>query len=186
MTCAARLIAEAGLSAAPPRSTTRAVLLAGGAALAALLLPALHRPALRLAWNVSASVPVGLYRIEPDVRVRRGDLAAVRPSPAMARFMADRRYVEANALLVKPIAAVAGQRVCRVGTTVTIDGHITASALRLDSRNRPLPVWRGCRQLGASELFLLAPAVAASFDGRYFGPTPTGRVIGLATPVWTW
>ena len=179
-------IAGMRLSAAPFHNTAGTLLLAGGAALAALLLPALHRPALRLVWNVSASVPVGLYRIVPDLQVRRGDLVAVRPTPALADFMANRRYVELNALLVKPVAALIGQRVCRVGATITIDGRVVVTALQIDSRNRPLPVWGGCRQLGSSELFLLAPSVAASFDGRYFGSTPMRRVIGRAVPLWTW
>lgn len=176
--------------AAPVRCGLRhargTALLAGAAALAALLLPALHRPAVRLVWNVSASVPVGLYRVEPDTTVRRGDLVAVRPSPALAYFMASRRYVETNALLVKPVAAVARQRVCRSGATITIGTRIAAVALTTDSRHRPLPAWTGCRALGPDTVFLLAPAVSESFDGRYFGPTRLREVIGRAVPVWTW
>src|SRR3546814_3210860 len=37
-----------------------------GVALAALLLPAVHAPHLRLVWNASASLPTGLYAIEPE------------------------------------------------------------------------------------------------------------------------
>ena len=140
----------------------RRVLLGGAAALCALLLPTLHRPALRLVWNVTASVPVGLYRLVPESAQRRGELVAVRPPPTLARYMASRRYVEAGALLVKPIAAMAG----RMG--------------------RLLPVWTGCRRLSAGTVFLLAPAVPTSFDGRYFGPVATGAIVGRAVPLWTW
>ena len=72
------------------------VLITGGAALCALLLPVAHRPALRLVWNVSASVPVGLYRILPGAAPSRGDLVAVRPSLELAHYMTSRRDVEAG------------------------------------------------------------------------------------------
>ena len=82
----------------------RRIMLGGATALCALLLPAMHRPELRLVWNVSASVPMGLYRIVPEPAQRRGELVALRPSLSLARYMASRRYVEAGALLVKPVA----------------------------------------------------------------------------------
>ena len=164
----------------------RGILIRGSAAVCALLLPAVHRPNLRLVWNVTASVPVGLYRVLPDETPHRGELVAVRPSPTLARYMASRRYVEAGALLVKPVAAVAGQQVCRSGATVTIDDETVATARTADRMGRPLPVWTGCRRLSAGTVFLLAPAVSASFDGRYFGPVAITAVVGRALPLWTW
>lgn len=164
----------------------RRVLLGGATALCALLLPAIHRPTLRLVWNVTASVPIGLYRVLPDETPGRGELVAVRPSPTLARYMASRRYVEAGALLVKPVAAVAGQQVCRTGATVTIDEKTVATARTADRVGRLLPVWTGCRRLSGGTVFLLAPAVPGSFDGRYFGPVATSAVVGRALPLSTW
>lgn len=163
-----------------------ALVATGAAALAALLAPAVHRPELRLVWNASASVPLGLYRIESGARPDIGELVAVRPSPALTRFMAERRYVEANALLVKPIAAKAGATVCRFDVRVTIDGRDVATALVRDRVGRSLPRWSGCRRLGSDQLFLIAPATAASFDSRYFGAVRATRIIGRAIPLWTW
>ena len=169
------------------RHPLRVGLLAGtGVALAALLLPALHRPQLRLVWNASASVPVGLYAIEPAATPRLGDLVAVRPSPALALFMAERRYVEANALLVKPVAALAGSTFCRANMRVTLDGRTVAIALPRDRFGRPLPQWSGCRRVARNQLVLIAPALRASFDSRYFGPLDNTHVIGRAIPLWTW
>ena len=164
----------------------RAIIAASVAALAALTMPSIAQPNLRLVWNVSASVPLGLYRIEPDRHPRLGELAAVRPSPTLARLMADRHYVEQGALLVKPVAAVAGARVCRHGHKVTINGLQVASAVDHDRFGRDLPRWSGCRGLGASDYFLLARNVRASFDSRYFGPVAAANVIGRATPLWVW
>lgn len=182
---------EPVMASAPPlsgaaRRPALLTLYAAGVALCVLLLPVMHRPSLRLVWNVSASVPVGLYRIVPDTALHRGELVAVRPSPSLQRYMAERRYIEAGALLVKPVAAIAGQRVCRHHDTVTIDGTKAAAALPADHVGRPLPIWTGCRRLWTDRVFLLAPSVPASFDGRYFGPTATGSIVGRAVPIWTW
>lgn len=164
----------------------RPLLALSGIALAALLAPALHAPGLRLVWNASASLPVGLYRIERSAPVRTGDIALVRPTPALESFMAERRYVERHVPLLKPVAAVAGATVCRTGLNVTIDARRVTTALPRDRFGRPLPRWSRCRTLSADELFLIAPDSAASFDSRYFGPVTRAQVIGRALPVWTW
>ena len=162
------------------------LLAVAGLALAGLAAPVVAPPRLRLIWNVSASVPLGLYRIEPAAHLRAGDLAALRPPPALARFMAARRYVEANALLLKPVAAVPCAAVCREANLITIDGAPRAAALGEDRSGRPLPSWSGCRRLEPGELFLLAPSSLDSFDSRYFGPVRISHVVGRAVPLWTW
>lgn len=180
-----RIAHHAGIKPHSPRAVARRRCLAiSGLALAALLLPVVQRPQLRLVWNVSPSVPVGLYRIVPGADPRPADLVAVRPSPALARFMAERRYVEDGALLIKPIAAGTGGTVCRHGAAVTIDGAPVAVARDHDRLGRPLPRWSGCLRLGAQQLFLVAPA-PDSFDGRYFGPVDRAAIVGRALPVWT-
>lgn len=100
--------------------------------------------------------------------------------------MATRRYVEAGAVLVKPVAAGAGQQVCRNGVKVTIDGAMVATALVSDHDQRPLPSWTGCHRLRPGTVFLLALTSPASFDSRYFGYVATKRIIGRAVPLWTW
>ena len=168
------------------RFPRRAPLILTAGAIAALLVPALHAMPLRLVWNASASVPVGLYRIEPPASIGVGGLVLVRPSPALERLMAERRYVERGVPLLKPVAAVAGATVCRTGLSITIDGHAAVLALPSDRIGRALPRWSGCRRVGSDEFFLIAPASAASFDSRYFGPVARTQIIGHAMPVWTW
>lgn len=141
---------------------------------------------LSLVWNASPSVPLGLYRITAIEAPRVGDMIVVRPLPPLARFMADRRYVETGVPLVKPVAAIGGATICRHGLDVTIDGRHTATALDADRFGRPLPRWTGCVRLDPDQLFLIAPASPASFDSRYFGPVTRGQVIGRAVPVWIW
>nr|WP_232793213.1 S26 family signal peptidase [Caulobacter hibisci] len=138
----------------------------------------------RLMWNTTASVPVGLYRLDRANAPQPGDLVAVRPAPAIADLLAARGWLPAGVPLLKPIAAGPGQNVCRQGPVVMIDGLEVARAAIVDRVNRPLPVWRGCLRLRPNEVFLLS-AEAGSFDGRYMGATPASQILAVARPVLT-
>jgi conjugative transfer signal peptidase TraF len=141
-------------------------------------------PEPRFIWNETASVPVGLYRLEPDPAPHVGDIVAVRLPAPLAELLSDRGYLPAGVPLLKPVAATAGQRVCRSGPHLTIDGNTAGEARDRDHRGRPLPAWQGCRTLSAGQVFVMNPAVPTSLDGRYFGPLSAGTVIGRAVPVW--
>ena len=162
----------------------RIVLLAG--CVAAATLATLAVPASRYAvWNASASVPTGLYAIRATASLHVGERVAIEQPPALRRLLATRGYLPAGVPLLKRIAAVSGQRVCRFGHGVTIDGDFAGVARARDRLGRPLPVWFGCRMLRTGELFVMNPAAPDSFDGRYFGTLRVADVIGRATPVWT-
>lgn len=152
-----------------------------GAALATIVLP----PAPRLVWNASASMPIGLYAVEPGARLATGDVAIAR-LPVGARDLAARRhYLPVGVPLVKMVTAVAGQRICWTGTRVTIDGRLAALRRRDDRAGRPLPWRRGCTTLLGDSVLLLATRSLDSFDGRYFGPTDAADEIGKGVPLWT-
>jgi conjugative transfer signal peptidase TraF len=145
---------------------------------------AVHLPPLLL-WNASASTPIGLYLVLPPGMLRRGDLVVVSPPPALAAFMDARRYLPLGVPLLKQVLATVGQVVCRSRDLVTVDGTTTGLALDHDHLGRPMPTWRGCRQLGQGDVFLMNRNVSDSVDGRYFGPLATSTVIGRAIPLWT-
>ncbi len=150
-----------------------------------LLFTAFLRPSPRLAWNASASAPIGLYAIHRAPTVHVGDLVVIAPPAALAGWLSRRHYLPERVLLVKHVAAVAGQRVCRTGAVITIDGRTVGRALGRDRRGCPLPAWSGCRLLKPGELFVMNPTVPDSLDGRYFGPLPVSTVLGRATPILT-
>lgn len=164
--------------------TRAGILVTAGLAAAALVAPTLRPVTPRLLWNASASTPIGLYLILPGAVPAIGDIVAVAPPDALARFLADGDYLPNGVPLLKHVAALTGQTVCRAGPVVTIDGMPVANALARDRRGRALPVWQGCRWLGADEIFLLNPEIRDSLDGRYFGPLPLSAVIGVAVPLW--
>lgn len=148
-------------------------------ALALLMAPKSQVPMAYVIWNASPSMPIGLYGIvhrRPDV----GELALVRLPDDLAEIADRHGYLPRSALLLKPVAAGAADRVCRFGADVFVQGHLVARAM---TEGGPLPPWRGCRTLGGSELFLLAEH-PGSFDSRYFGPVHAKHVIGTAITLW--
>lgn len=139
----------------------------------------------KLIWNASASTPIGLYAIEPDRSPEVTDLVAVRAPEPLASFLSDGGYLPRGVPLMKRVAALPGQRVCRTGLAITVDAVPMGEALDRDRRGRPLPIWQGCRDVAQGELFLMNWQVSDSLDGRYFGPLPASAVIGRAIPLYT-
>jgi conjugative transfer signal peptidase TraF len=161
------------------------ILLGGYAAIAAITVPAFVRPAPRLVWNASASVPIGLYAAHPVKSLSRGDLVAAHAPVPVAKLMAERGYLPVRVPMLKQLAALVGQEICRSGTHVLIDRKLVAEARAFDRAGRALPAWQGCHRLADDEVFLLNPAVPDSFDGRYFGPIKRHAIVAILTPLWT-
>ena len=138
-----------------------------------------------LIWNATPSVPVGLYRVAPDPRPRLRDMVVVRPPEDLVWFLAEGGYLPRGVPLLKHVAALGGQRVCRIGVAVSVDGRPLARALTHDRRGRPLPIWQGCVVLTGDQVFLLNPDCPDSLDGRYFGPLDRSTIVGRAEPIWT-
>lgn len=153
-------------------------------AIASLVITGFIRPAARLVWNASESIPVGLYRAHPGAAPKTGDLVAVRLPKPLESFLAHRHYLPLRVPLLKPVAAMAGQTVCRSGYRILVDGSHLGDALPTDRHGRPMPRWAGCRRLGANQIFLMNSAVRDSLDGRYFGPLPVATIRGTLTPLW--
>lgn len=152
-------------------------------ALALLAVPTATGLPLLLIWNASPSVPMGLYRVNRATH-GIGELVVIRLPPAIAAFAAGRGYLARSAYLLKPIVAVAGDRVCRLGTRVFIRRRFAAVAQRADAPGRALPVWHGCRTLKTGQVFVLADD-PASFDSRYFGPLDANSIAGRAVLLWS-
>ena len=149
-----------------------------------MLAPSPPLPLPKLLWNATASTPVGLYRLQPINALNNGDLVAALPPEPVASFLAQGGFLPRGVPLLKHVAALAGQTICRAGNTVTIDGVTIGIALDRDHLGRPLPRWSGCRRLRPGEIFLMNAGVPDSLDGRYFGPLPITSIIGRATPLW--
>ncbi|MBN9670207.1 S26 family signal peptidase [Roseibium aggregatum] len=164
---------------------TRACYIMASVAALATVIASSVPTAPRLVWNASASVPIDFYTIASADRLKVPDLVAVMPPEPLAGFMVARGYIGRDVPILKHVIGLPGQRVCRDGAEVTVDGSYLGEARERDSHGRDLPVWQGCRTIAEGEVFLMNPAVEDSFDGRYFGPFPTSAVIGKASPLFT-
>lgn len=142
-------------------------------------------PAPRLVWNASASAPIGLYAVTPGVPVDTGDMVIARMPGPWRMLAAQRRYIPANVPLVKYVAAAAGDEVCAFGAQIFVNGRLLATRSVADAAGRAMPWWSGCVRLRGRQLFLLMSNSPASFDGRYFGVTEGGQVVGKAQLLWT-
>ena len=138
-----------------------------------------------LVWNASASVPIGLYAVLPIGALDVTDLVVARPPQPLAECLHERGYLPKGAPLIKRVAGLPGQKICRAGLDVSVDGIVMAQARERDHLGRPLPAWRGCFLLHPGQVFLLNWDEPASLDGRYFGAFPIEVVIGRAVPIWT-
>lgn len=136
-------------------------------------------------WNLSPSVPIGLYQLTALNRVEAPDLVAVVPPEPLAGFLAERGYLPRGVPLLKRVLAVAGDTVCRQGRTIVAFDHAYGEARERDSQGRPLPAWQGCRALAEGEVFLMNWDAADSLDGRYFGPLPVSSIVARALRIWT-
>jgi type IV secretory pathway protease TraF len=134
-------------------------------------------------WNVSPSVPIGLYLISRHPPVQ-GQLVAIRLPHTIASLADERGYLPGHALLLKPTAAVGRGRICRWRHLVFVNGILRAHSVDLDGRGWRLPVWTGCVRLTTNEIVVLGRR-RDSFDSRYFGPISVGAMLGRAIPIWT-
>ena len=147
-------------------------------AIALLVATIAFPPPALVVWNTTASLPVGFY-VVTRAAPKRGDLLVIRLSPSMQLLAVSRGILSPNTPLLKPVAALVGDRVCRFGTAININGHHAATARLLDLYGRRLPTWQGCQRLSRFEVFILA-LHPNSFDSRYCGTLPLNRALGVA------
>ncbi len=160
-------------------------LVCGALALALIAAPVLWSWSPRILWNTTPSVPVGLYWLHPLDRVAIGDLVAVQPPEALARFLAARGYLPDGVPLLKHVVALAPTQVCREGDVILVAGQPLGTAQAQDHQGRDLPRWQGCHRLAEGEVFLMNPAAPDSLDGRYFGALSVTTLTTRLRPIWT-
>lgn len=135
--------------------------------------------------NESASMAKGAYtRLGNATALKRGDIIAMpMHAPAKAYLVEQLGYPE-DTMLIKRVAGLSGDIMCRDGNTVTI-GAKTVQAASHDRRGIPLPIWKECIALSPNEVFLLGDN-PSSFDSRYFGPVTASQISGTYQAVMTW
>jgi conjugative transfer signal peptidase TraF len=144
--------------------------------------------------NTTDSLPMGLWRQATDQAVRPGDVVLLcLPATPATELGQARGYIAPGAcptgqeILLKPIAAGAGDVVRVSPSGVSVNGLPIANSTQLadDSRGRPLPDYpAGTYRVPVGEIWLVSPHNPRSFDSRYFGPVPASLVRSTVRPVW--
>lgn len=164
------------------------------ALIAALAFAVAETAGLRI--NLTHSAPPGLWLISPldAAGIGRGTMVELCPPPAPAvaalreaGILTDgwpRRCPGSGVTpLLKPVAAVAGDRVTVAqGAPVSVNGEtLPNSAARAG-----LPAWPdGEYAVEAGQVWVFSGYSPRSFDSRYFGPVAIAQVHGIARPLLT-
>jgi conjugative transfer signal peptidase TraF len=92
-------------------------------------------------------------------------------------------------LLIKRVAAVAGDEVAFSDSEVRVNGELLENSRRLsvDLSGRPMPRITSCScKLDHGQLLLMSDYNPHSFDARYFGPIDQAQIHDVIRPIITW
>lgn len=144
--------------------------------------------------NVTPSVPLGLWRVHPASSIGRGDVVTVcPPDTELSRTARARGYFMHGSCpgsfmpLIKPVVAIAGDRVEVDEAGVRVNGELVAHSkpLARDTEGRPLTLpFEGERQVPVGQIVVVSTYNRLSFDSRYFGMVSAAGVRGVAEPTW--
>ncbi len=148
----------------------------------ALLIPSFCTLSPVIVWNMSPSSPIGLYLLQNET-AKHGDFIAIKLEECAADLAETRNYLPKSALLIKRVASVQNDTICRVGDDIFINNKLVAKALKYDNRGRNMPFWTNCLNLNSKQIFVLS-ADKNAFDSRYFGPVNRSQILGIARPIW--
>jgi conjugative transfer signal peptidase TraF len=136
--------------------------------------------------NLTPSEPVGTYRLVAG-GAARGTLVWLK-QPTGPRGAVLHRYAPANILLIKRVAAVAGDVVQVEASGIRIGGTLWPDSTPLDRdvEGRSLNAYPfGTYRVHAGQIWVLSQH-ARGIDSRYFGPVAIGSVISQLVPVIVW
>ncbi|GJL90495.1 S26 family signal peptidase [Hyphococcus sp.] len=143
---------------------------------AAIAVVSVFPPGAIAIWNRTESAPRGIYLITKS-EVKIGDWAALSGASGTARWTAANGYLGTDWPVIKRIAALEGDEICRDGLEILINRNLVAIALERDGGGRKMPRWEGCFTLQPDEVFLLNEH-PRSLDGRYFGAEKKESLLG--------
>jgi len=135
--------------------------------------------------NETSSMQKGLYvRTGNATDLKVGEIVAL-PMPKNAKdYLVDKLGYPTDTLLIKRVAALPGDIVCRQTDTLTVGGKMLQAKAR-DRRGNVLPNWQGCYKLSNERIFIQGDR-PGSFDSRYFGPVSRHALSGTYRQVLSW
>ena len=160
------------------------IALANGLLIASAALPeTIQNPPIII--NETISMAKGAYVRTGNLdHLEVGDIIAMPMNASAKAYLGDRLGYPEDTMLIKRVAGLSGDTMCREGATVTINVKSVRASLK-DTMGNDLPTWRGCHTLLPGEIFLLGDH-PSSFDSRYFGAVTRQELSGTYKAVMTW
>lgn len=144
-------------------------------------------------FNISSSLPPGVYRVVAEPATR-GSVVHVCLPVEVAEFARRRGYLGPGSCaagvrpLGKIVVAIEGDVVALSRDGIRVNGEAMPNSVTVskDSRGRHLPhfPW-GVHRLRRGELWLFSPYHRGAYDSRYFGPVRTAQVVSVLRPIWS-
>lgn len=126
--------------------------------------------------NVTASMPIGIYRLTEDA-VKLNDDVILCPPEREGRVGVERGYLLkgrcpcGSAPMLKQVAAMPGDQVLINRIGIFVNGVLLKNSMPLDkdSLNRPMPTQKLSKLLAPNECLVVSHNDVRGFDSRYFG-----------------
>lgn len=134
-------------------------------------------------FNVTASIPLGIYVRIPATTFRDGDIVVYDPPEDMKQLAVDNGWLKSNRFFFIKKIATSGT-VYHVGERFSINGMDTGPVFQKTPSGIELPNHKGIH-IVPEGYFLPYGTNQYSFDGRYEGVVPMGSIIARVVPVWT-
>lgn len=138
---------------------------------------------LRYVFQVTPSLPIGLYRLTPKDPVAVGDLVLFEVPQRVQSLVYNRGWGLTGVpfFLAKPVVAQAGDEVSVSAAGVRINQRYFGPTKQSDDQGLPLPALNLDLRLMRGQYFA-ASCADNSFDSRYFGPIDQAAIRGVLTP----
>lgn len=177
------------------RADRRRIIAHCGAALTLVLGGAWVARTCGIWFNVTTSLPPGVYRESRGEPLTRGAVVIACLPPAVAAVGRARAYLVKGQRCIGGVAPVGKVALALAGDTVDVrsDGlevngvHIRHSAqLTRDGAGRPLPrIGIGRYTVRPGEFWIFSSYSGRSWDSRYYGAIPTSSVLSVVRPLLT-
>lgn len=143
--------------------------------------------------NLTASMPIGLYKKLPHTAFSTGDIIASCLSGDIAKIGRKNKYLTrgtcpaSSAPVLKKVIAVPNDTVTVTNNAIIVNGKSYPAPRRtLDRLGRVIPTFVKIGTYKAKGFWLYgAHRPNHSWDSRYFGEVPASDVIGVFKPVFT-
>jgi conjugative transfer signal peptidase TraF len=141
-------------------------------------------------FNATESLPLGMY-VSTAGETNLVEFCPPEPFASIAVRRGYRRRgncPDRGMPLLKPVVAVAGDRVSLSRLGIAVNGHLleNTAALDSDSNGRALPQWPfGIHHVARGTVWVASSYSPRSFDSRYFGPIPVAAIRQYVRPMLT-